>query len=221
MTRSRDQDELRGLHDNVVEQLGVVAGQLALAIEALERGDAAVAAEVIRRDYEVDRRYAELQGDLVAVIARQAPVAGDLRVVTALLHISRMVERMGDQCVNVAKLVRVAGPPPAGAEEFQRCLLEMGRHAHVAVRGAATALRGWDVDLASRLAASDADVNELNRTCFVRAIELGATEPARKWGTAMILVARAFERIGDNAVDIGAHVRLAATGTYEPRSAVA
>jgi phosphate transport system protein len=221
MSRIRYQRELRRLQDTVVEQLGVVAGQLALTIEALERGDDAVAAEVIRRDYEVDRRYAELQDDLVGLLARQAPVAGDLRKVTALLHVSRMVERMGDQCVNVAKLVPIAGPVPSGAEDFRGCLLDMGRHAHAAVRRAATALRGWDVELAAGLAETDRDVNELNRACFTQAIELGATESARKWGTAMILVARAFERIGDNAVDIGAHVRLAATGTYEPRPAAA
>jgi phosphate transport system protein len=71
------------------------------------------------------------------------------------------------------------------------------------------------------LAERDHEVNELNRTCFNRAIELGSEQSARAWATGMILVARAFERIGDNAVDIGAHLRFAATGDFEGRPAAA
>lgn len=215
MTRLHYQEELRRLQHAVLEELDAVEQQLALVLEALPTADRAVAERVVRRDEDVDRRYAAVQTDLMAVIARQAPVAGDLRLVTALLHISRMVERIGDQCVNVAKLATVAGPPPAGTEGLAGCVLEMGRQALEAVRGAAAALREHDVGLTDALADRDQDVNELNRTCFNWAIELGSEESARAWATSMILVARAFERIGDNAVDIGAHVRFAVTGAFE------
>jgi phosphate transport system protein len=214
MTRLHYQEELRRLQHAVLEELDAVEQQLALVLEALPTADRAVAERVVRRDEDVDRRYAAVQTDLMAVIARQAPVAGDLRLVTALLHISRMVERIGDQCVNVAKLATVAGPPPAGTEGLAGCVLEMGRRALEAVRGAAAALREHDVGLTDALAHRDQDVNELNRTCFKWAIELGSEESARAWATSMILVARAFERIGDNAVDIGAHVRFAVTGAF-------
>src|SRR5688500_1934026 len=147
MTRVHYQEELRRLQDAVLDEVGVVVQQLALVLQALPTGDTAIADQVIRGDGDVDRRYAELQNDLVAVIARQAPVAGDLRLVTALLHISRMVERIGDQCVNVAKLATVAGPPPAGTEGLADCVLEMGRQALEAVRGAAAALRERDAAL--------------------------------------------------------------------------
>jgi phosphate transport system protein len=217
--RGHYQEELRSLEQAVLDELDVVVRQLTLVLEALPRADRSVAEEVVRRDEEVDRRYAALQTDLVAVIARQAPVAGDLRLVTALLHISRMVERIGDQCVNVAKLATLAGPPPAGTEELADCVLSMGRQTLEAVRGAGVALRERDVGLADTLSERDQDVNELNRTCFTRAIELGSDESARAWATAMILVARAFERVGDNAVDIGAHLRFAATGAFEARPA--
>jgi phosphate transport system protein len=215
MTRLHYQEELRRLQEAVLDELDAVEQQLALVLEALPTADRAAAERVVRRDEEVDRRYAAVQTDLMAVIARQAPVAGDLRLVTALLHISRMVERIGDQCVNVAKLATVAGPPPAGTEGLADCVLEMGRQALEAVRGAAAALRERDAGLTDALGERDQDVNELNRTCFNWAIELGSEESARAWATGMILVARAFERIGDNAVDIGAHLRFAATGAFE------
>jgi phosphate transport system protein len=219
MTRVPYQEELQRLQSGVVDELELVSRQLALAVDAIKLGDAASADAVIDGDEEVDRRYGQLQSDLVTVIARQAPVASDLRLVTALLHISRMVERMGDQCVNVAKLVSVAGQPPPGTEEFKGCLLEMGRAAQDATQEATRALEAQDAGAARVLAEADSTVNELNRSCFVRAIELGDSEERRVWATAMILVARALERIADNAVDIGAHLHFAVTGTFEGREA--
>jgi phosphate transport system protein len=219
MTRVRYQEELERLQQAMLAEFETVARQVELVLDALERTDTALAADVVRGDEEVDRRYAALQSDLVRVIARQAPVATDLRLITALLHVSRMVERIGDQCVNIAKLIPVAGPPPAGAEDLRDCLREMGRGALEQVRCAIAVLRRPDPGLLTDLAEGDVAVNELNRTCFSRAIELGDEESRRAWATAMILVARAFERIGDNAVDVGAHLRFAATGKFEPVAA--
>jgi phosphate transport system protein len=215
VTRVQYQHELEDLHRAVLDELDAVARQLSLVLDALGRTDRDVASQVVSRDEDVDRRYAALQNELVALIARQAPVASDLRLITALLHISRMIERMGDQCVNIAKLVPVAGAAPHGAETFHGCVMEMGRHALQAVNDAAIALRDRDLAFADSLAARDDEVDELNRTCFSRAIELDGGETARAWATAMILVARALERIGDNAVDIAAHLRFAATGAFE------
>jgi phosphate transport system protein len=221
MSRLHYQQELWRLQGAVHDELDAVVQQLSLVLQLLPTADGAVAEQVVRCDADVDRRYAVLQTELMGIIARQAPVAGDLRLVTALLHISRMVERIGDQCVNVAKLAMVAGPPPAGTDGLADCVVDMGRHTLEAVRTAAAALRTRDVRLTDALAERDEEVNDLNRTCFNRAIELGSEESARAWATAMILVARAFERIGDNAVDIGAHLRFAATGAFEVRPAAA
>jgi phosphate transport system protein len=217
MTRTPYQEQLQRLQQAVLDELDLVSRQLALVIDALQASDPELAGKVVDRDQEVDRVYRTLQSDLVTIIARQAPVASDLRLITALLHISRMVERMGDQCVNIAKLIAVAGPLPDGAQEFHACLLEMGRATEEAVRRASDALRRDDVVAANALEERDSVVNALNRACFSRAIELGDAEDRRKWATAMILVARAFERIADNAVDVGAHLRFAVTGTFEAR----
>ena len=169
---------------------------------------------------EIDRLYGALQNDLVKVIALQAPVARDLRLITALLHVSRMIERMGDQCVNVAKLLVVAGPRPEGTDGFHHCLLKMARATGEAIAAASATLVDEDLDGVRALEEGDSEVNDLNRSCFSHAIELGDTEQRRTWATAMILVSRAFERIVDNAVDIGAHIHFAVTGTFEGRPAV-
>jgi phosphate transport system protein len=216
MTRVDYQEELRRLREAVLEELGVVARQLSLVLEALERGDNELADRVVAGDEQVDRLYRQLQADLVRIIARQAPVASDLRLITALLHVSRMIERMGDQCVNIAKLIAVAGPPPAGADEFHACLLSMGRATEDEMRAAARVLRVGDSDAIDLLEQGDTVVDELNRACFSHAIDFGDSAERRGWTTAMILVSRAFERIADNAVDIGAHLRFAATGSFEP-----
>jgi phosphate transport system protein len=219
MTRAPYQEELHRLQDAVLEELGLVDRQLTLVLDALDRGEAGLADQIVAGDEEIDRRYGALQTDLVTIIARQAPVASDLRLITALLHISRMVERMGDQCVNIAKLIAVAGPVPAGAESLHSCLLSMGHATQEAVRKAAQALREENADAAAALHDGDSVVNELNRSCFTQAIELGDAADRRTWTTSMILVARSLERIADNAVDIAAHLHFAVTGTFEARAA--
>jgi phosphate transport system protein len=219
MTRVPYQEELRRLQEAVLEELDLVDRQLSLVLDALDSGETAIAEQVVAGDAEIDRRYGRLQTDLVTIIARQAPVASDLRLITALLHISRMIERMGDQCVNIAKLITVAGPVPAGAESFHSCLLSMARATQEAVRDAAQALREENADAAAALHDGDSVVNELNRSCFTQAIELGDEAGRRTWTTAMILVARSLERIADNAVDIAAHLHFAVTGTFAARAA--
>jgi phosphate transport system protein len=219
MTRAPYQEELNRLREAVLEELDLVEAQLALVLDALDRGETAITDQVVAREAEIDRLYGALQRDLVTVIARQSPVACDLRLITALLHISRMVERMGDQCVNIAKLLTVAGPVPARADELQSCLLSMGRATQEAVRSAGEALREEDPAAAAVLHDGDSVVNELNRSCFMQAIDVGDTAERRMWTTAMTLVARSLERIADNAVDIAAHLHFAVTGTFEARTA--
>jgi phosphate transport system protein len=217
VTRFPYQEELQRLQAAVLAELDAVSVQLALVLEALESGDPSLSSRVVDGDAEIDRLYGVLQTDLVTVIARQAPVASDLRLITALLHISRMIERMGDQCVNIAKLVSVAGPRPDGTAEFYDCLTSMGRATDGALRAASTALRDENLEAVRVLEEGDSVINELNRSCFGLAIALGDSDDRRAWATAMILVARAFERIADNAVDVGAHMRFAVTGTFASR----
>ena len=219
MSRIHYQDLLRHIRETALEQLDVAIGQVTRVIEALESSDPNGCNAVVAGDDEVDRLYRHIQSELITVIALQAPVASDLRLITALLHISRLVERIGDQSVNVANLVASAGPPPAGGEALHATLVAMGQAARQQLAGAAAALRDEDLRAAQAVEERDEVVDDLNRACFHQAIELGSDVEQRSWATTMILVARAFERTADHAVDIGSHLRFALTGTFEPDEA--
>jgi phosphate transport system protein len=151
---------------------------------------------------------------ILSLLALQAPVAGDLRLVASLLHVIMHIERMGDQCVNIAKLIPLSGhEPPRRAEILER-LLRMGRSARSEVVQAKAAFSGRDVALAADLARQDREINQLNREVFRWAIEVGEDPDTREWAMHMTLVARAIERIGDNAVDIGEQVAFVVNGLF-------
>src|SRR5881227_3019469 len=108
-TRQHFCEEMKGLEEQALGGLDVVVESLDRVLEALQHQDIELAAIVIADDDRIDGRYLEVHQGVLSLLARQAPVAGDLRVVAALLHIIRCVERMGDQCVNIAKLVPLSG----------------------------------------------------------------------------------------------------------------
>jgi phosphate transport system protein len=148
------------------------------------------------------------------LLARQQPVAGDLRLVAALLHVIKHVERMGDQCVNIAKLIPLSGHEPPRRDEILDKLMQMGQFARFEVIQCRAALAERDVVLAENLASQDRDINRLNREIFRLAVDAGDDYDVREWSMHMTLVARAFERIGDNAVDIGEQVAFVVTGLF-------
>jgi phosphate transport system protein len=135
-------------------------------------------------------------------------------VVAALLHVIKHAERMGDQCVNIAKLLPVAGYEAPKDEEILARIVKMGGLARSEVGQAKQAFLLRDVDLAEDLVRQDEQINRLNRECFQRAVETGDDVDRREWAMTMMLVARALERIGDNAVDIGEQVAFVVTGLF-------
>lgn len=207
--------ELAELEALTLDGLEMAIAQLRRAIEAVEHQDVALAGAVVRGDDALDQRYLELHERLIALLALQAPVAADLRLTAALFHVARIMERMGDQCVNVAKLVPLAGYDPP----VHRVLLEelgvMGGLAAAEVEQAVRAFATRDLALARDLLLEDRDVNELNRRVFHFAWQSGEDPDAREWAMHMILAARAIERIGDQAVDVGEQLAFVLTGTFE------
>ena len=101
------------LEEQALGGIDIVVASLDRAMEAFEHQDVELASMVIADDDRIDGRYLEVHQSILSLLALQAPVAGDLRVVAALLHVIKHVERMGDQCVNIAKLVPVGGPRAA------------------------------------------------------------------------------------------------------------
>jgi phosphate transport system protein len=137
-----------------------------------------------------------------------------LRIVAALLHIIRCVERMGDQCVNIAKLVPLSGHEAPKDKDLLEAIEQMGKCARAQVLQAKDAFASRDVDLAQALAAQDAAINQLNRRIFRRAVDIGDDAELREWAMFMVLIARCLERVGDNTVDIAEQTVFVITGLF-------
>jgi phosphate transport system protein len=212
--RASFQQQLRELETNALGGLDLIVEQLDRVLEALRHQDVELAQMVIADDDRVDGRYLEVHQGILSLLALQAPVAGDLRLVAALLHLIKHIERMGDQCVNIAKMIPLSGYEPPVRPEMLDALAKMGAYARSEVAQSKAAFAGRDVELAEDLVRQDREINRLNRQIFRTAIEIGDDVDTREWAMHMILVARALERIGDNAVDIGEQVAFVVTGLF-------
>jgi phosphate transport system protein len=207
-------DELRELERQALGGLDLVTEALERTLEALERQDLELAGMVVADDDRIDGRYMEVHQGVLSLIARQSPVATDLRLIAALLDVIKHVERMGDQCVNIAKLIPLAGsPPPDDAGMLQR-ILEMGRQAGLLVEQAREAFARRDVGLAEDLVLKDDEIDRLNRESFPLALRFADDPAGLEWAMRMVQVARWLERIGDHAVDIGEQTAFVATGLF-------
>jgi len=213
-TRLHFQEELRRLEEQALGALDMVISTLDRVLEALEHQDIELASIVVHDDDRIDGRYLEVHQGILSLLALQAPVASDLRVVAALLHVIKHVERMGDQCVNIAKVLPLVGHEPPSDSALLERIFRMGKLARSEVAQAKQAFLLRDVSLAEDLVKQDEQINCLNREVFRRAVEIGTDADRREWAMTMMLVARALERIGDNAVDIGEQVAFVVTGLF-------
>lgn len=213
-TRTHFQEELQALEAQAMDGIDMVARALDRALETVQERDIELAQLVIADDDVIDGRYLEVHQGILSLVARQAPVATDLRLVAALLHVIKHVERMGDQCVNIAKLVPLAGQNPPADPEMLDNLRRMGDQAGRQVVQARQAFERRDVALALDLVRQDDEIDRLNRECFHLALRLGDEQDRREWAMHMMLVARNLERIGDNAVDIGEQAAFVVTGLF-------
>ena len=213
-TRHQFREDLKELERQALGGLDLVTMQLDRALESVYYQDVELAGMVVADDDRIDGRYLEVHQGILSLLARQAPVAGDLRIVAALLHTIRCVERMGDQCVNIAKLVPLSGYEAPKDKDILDSIERMGQLARSQVTEAKDAFATRNVDIARDLVNQDAEINRLNRTIFRRAVEAGDDPDIREWAMFMILVARCLERVGDNTVDIAEQVVFVVTGLF-------
>jgi phosphate transport system protein len=214
VARQHFHEELQRLENAALGGLDLVVEQLDRTMEALEHRDIELAQFVIVDDDRLDGRYLEVHQGVLSLLALQAPVAGDLRLVAALLHVIKNMERMGDQCVNIAKLIPLAGHDAPVREEVLDRILQMGRAARSETVQAKQAFAMRDVGMAEDLVRQDREINRLNREVFQLAIEVGTDADTREWAMHMVMVARAIERIGDNAVDVGEQTAFVVSGLF-------
>ena len=212
--RHQFREDLKELEQQTLGGLDLVIQQLDRALESISYQDVELAGMVVADDDRIDGRYLEVHQGILSLLARQAPVAGDLRIVAALLHMLRCIERMGDQCVNIAKLVPLSGHESPKDKDILDAIERMGQLARSQVADAKEAFAGRNADLARDLLRQDSEINRLNRAIFKRAVEVGDNIEMREWAMFMILVARCLERIGDNTVDIAEQVVFVVTGLF-------
>ena len=201
--RHRFQEDLAGLERQALDGLDLVIRQLDRSLESISYQDVELAGMVVADDDQIDGRYLEVHQALITLLATQAPVATDLRLISALLHVLKNVERMGDQCVNICKLIPLTGNEPPADAEMVRRILSMGKQTRALISQSKHSFEERNVDMARDLVRQDDAIDHLNRECFGLALEIGDDPDKREWAMTMLLAARAIERIADNAVDIG------------------
>ncbi len=206
--------DLRALEIQAMGGLDLVISQLDRALEAMKYQDVELAGMVVADDDRIDGRYLEVNQGVLSLLARQAPGAPDVRLLAALLHIIRCVERMGDQCVNMAKLVPLSGYEAPKDKAILDLIEKMGISARQQVGFARDAFHTRHTEMAQDLVRQDAEVNRLNKEIFRRAVAVGDDAEIREWAMFMVLVARCLERIGDNTVDIAEQTVFVVTGLF-------
>jgi phosphate transport system protein len=196
------QEELDQLEASLQEEGALVLRALRGALNALAQRDVELADEVIAFDDDVDRAYVQAEETIQSLLARQTPVATDLRLVLAMLHMNLHLERMADYCVTIAKLTKLVADVE-GDPMLLQTLQEMGDRAEEMIRVALDSFANRDLEGAESLVELDELIDRSNRRFVERVVEIVAEPGLREWVLRMVIVSRTIERIGDHAVDIG------------------
>jgi len=212
--RASFQEELEALEAAIQEEGALVLRALRSSLNALARGDGELADEVIGFDDEVDRRYMRIEEGVQSLLARQTPVASDLRLVLAVLRVNLHLERMADYAVTVAKLTKLMGGLEVRGEAILSSLEDMGQRCEQMIRVALDAFADRDLEKARSLQELDELIDRANRRAIEDVLSLGDSPEEREYGLRMLVVSRCVERIGDHAVDIGEQVAYLVTGDF-------
>jgi phosphate transport system protein len=207
-------EELSQLEAGLQEEGDLVLRALRSALNALARGDEELADEVIVFDDEVDTRYLEIENGVQSLLARQTPVASDLRLVLAILRVNLHLERMADYCVTVAKLTKLMGGLNVADDTLAHSIEDMGQRAEQMIRVAMDAFAARDPERAHSLVELDELIDRANRNASEDVLSMGTSAEEREYGLRMLVVSRCVERIGDHAVDIGEQVAYLVTGEF-------
>ena len=206
-------EELQAAESALFEEGALVRRQLERVTAALVNRDSGLAGTVVADDDAVDQLYLDTQSRVLSLLALQAPVAGDLRLVSAILHSNMHVERMGDLCVNIAKFVENQHPYPPDSPMMSR-LQDMAARDGSMLETAMKAFSQRSLELAEELPESDNALDRLNRGMLDDLRQYAGDERSFEWATNLVLVARYLERFGDHCVDVGEQTAFLITGTF-------
>jgi len=208
--RNTFHDELDQLGKELVEMTALVGSAMGRATTALLDGDLQLAESVIAGDDAVDALYREIEERAFDILARQQPVAGDLRVIVTSLRMVADLERMGDLALHIAKIARRRYPATAVPAELRSTVLEMGQTAQRIVEKCGSVIAGQDVEMAVELEADDDVMDALHRKLYT--IVLSGWQHEMAAAIDVTLLGRYYERFADHAVSVARRVIYLATG---------
>jgi phosphate transport system protein len=209
--RSHFHQELADLEQTLLNVADQAEQMVGMAVDSICIPDMELAARVVALDNQIDRIYLDVHNRWLTLMARQQPMASDLRMMSVLLHLNTTLERMGDQCVNIAKMAQVTYGLPR-SDRIIAQIREMGDLVRQMIRTGVEALVRRDIDEARLLPAMDEPVDRLNRNMYREVVECGPDPTLLEWATRMMMVSRALERIGDQVVDIAEQTAFLLTG---------
>jgi phosphate transport system protein len=217
MARARTQfhESLEALELDVLAMGQLAERALGDAVDLIGSADAAErAVAVIAADDAIDERYLSVERRWLELLALQTPVASDLRLISAVLHINLHLERVGDMAVNIAKIARDTAGLPANGTIITH-LREMADVVRPMLRAAMDAFVRRDLKLAVTLPEMDDPVDRLNRNMYREVAACAGDPDMLEWGIRMMVVSRQLERAGDHAVDIAEQVAFLLTGEFQ------
>jgi phosphate transport system protein len=214
LIRSVFQDELDGVSQTLLDLANMVSESMGKATDSILNVDLKVAEEVIKADERIDTVQHDLDARIIDIIARQQPVASDLRALVTALRMSADLERMGDLAHHVAKVTRLRHPNSAIPKETTEIISTMGKVAQAMATKTGVVIATRDTDLSREVEHDDDQMDDLHR-------KLISTIIAMKWDQGvegaidLTLLGRYFERYADHAVSISKRVYFLVKGTYE------
>ncbi|HWD63056.1 MAG TPA: phosphate signaling complex protein PhoU [Humibacter sp.] len=209
------QHEMREVQDRLVEIAELVVVSIRNATAAFNESNVSLADTVIQNDQKIDALTVVLDELSIQILARQNPVARDLRIVVSALRISASLERMGDIAEHIAQLARYRFPDKVVPKSLRETFAEMGRLDVVIAEKLVDLLRTQDPRLADEIRDQDDDIDELHVSVFDKV--LGETWKGGAVDTVdATLASRYHERFADHAVSIAKKVQYLVTGDWVP-----
>lgn len=215
LIRSVFQEELDGVSQSLVDLATMVTESITKATNALLNAELSIAEEVISADEKIDNYQHELDSRIIDIIARQQPVASDLRALITALRMSANLERMGDLSHHIAKVARLRHPESAVAPELQATIKQMGEAAAKISQKVGTVIETRNTLMALELEKDDDEMDTLHRT-LIGALTSGSWDKGVPAAIDITLLGRYYERFADHAVSVSRRVYFLVTGEFAP-----
>ena len=213
LIRSVFQEELDGVSQSLVDLSNMVSDSIHSATQALIEADLKIAEEVISYDEKIDLYQHDLDTRIIDIIARQQPVASDLRALVTALRMSADLERMGDLAHHIAKVARFRHPEKVIPAELTDLVNHIGSVAETISRKIPTVIETRDIELALQLEKDDDEMDKLHRQ-LIGLLTNNTWKHGVESAVDITLLGRYYERFADHAVSVSRRVYFLVTGTF-------